>query len=144
MEFRTHDFDLSNSELMTLAYQIQNSWLWLIKYWKLEEFENWLLQGELCIPPSPLKPLFLYLEEKGILISKDGGMLREARRNMSCWVSLFTTFSSWSFKMSFFHDFPLLIKPSTLRLRLNYFSRFSFLWKGLLQSHVKLIFNKFV
>lgn len=57
---------------------------WLIKYWKLEEFENWLVQGEICIPPSPLKQPFLYLEEKGILISKDGGMLRGAQRNMSC------------------------------------------------------------
>ena len=68
-----------NSELMTLSMVS-----WLIKYWKLEEFENWLVQGEFCIPASPLKQPFLYLEEKGILIFKAGGMLRGARRNMSC------------------------------------------------------------
>ena len=36
----------------------------------------------------------------------------------------------------FFHDFPLLIKPSIGRLRLNYFSRFSFsLWANVFSRY---------
>lgn len=108
---------------------------WHIKYFQLKEFEKWHCAKRTCWYSSEAghktlmrKVSSLNPEEGNILISK---MPRVTWMNSPCCFPQVTTLSSYSFyPVTFFHHFPLFIKPSIKMLRLNYFLRSSFLYEG--------------
>lgn len=126
----------------------QNILSWHIEYFRLKKFEKTKAEKSLSYFPLSFSPevyhktfmweLSLYTQRKGKFSSPRQGCTEnnpneQALLNFSQFQHLVCTFCH----IVSFHNFPLLIKPSTKIHRLNHFGRvFISLWRIL--YHVKI------